>query len=345
MTPSGTRASARCWSRWRHAHGRSSSAPVRGCGLPWPARGRFAATPAGVGGVRLGPRSDASGSATRRPSDGAPARPNTAPPQHHRQEHRAHEDQRDRKREHRRDRRRHQGARPAEDGRVRRQAAGHRGVPDEGDQDRRLPGQRLRRRGQRRAHPRPAPQRRRRPGRAQGRRVGAARGRRRQLLRAALRRQPRPQAAGQPAQAAGEGRQRGLPRDRRGPRGRGHRLAPGRHPQAARPGAPDGLPRDHPRGDRPRRRQPARARHRPGRRPGDPPHPRPALRLRGQPGAVEEGAAQALGRPRAVRRHPDRRRARAGADGLPRRRLLVPRGHLRRPAARPPPPTRASRPR
>ena len=100
-----------------------------------------------------------------------------------------------------------------------------------------------------------------------------------------------------------------------------------------RPGAPDGLPRDHPRGHRPRRRQPARAGHRAGRRPGDPPHPRPALRLRGQPRAVEEGAAQAVGRPGAVRRHAHRRGARAGADGLPRRRLLVARGHLRRPRA------------
>ena len=167
------------------------------------------------------------------------------------------------------------------DGRVRRQAAGHRGVADEGEQDRRVPGRGYvveASVGHIRDLPRNAADV---PGRAQGRRLGAARRRRRQLLRAALRGQPRPQAAGQPAQAAGEGRQRGLPRDRRGPRGRGDRLAPGRHPQAPRPRAPDGLPRDHPRGDRPRRRQPARARHRPGRRPGDPPHPRPPLRLRG----------------------------------------------------------------
>ena len=258
--------------------------------------------------------------------------PHAAParPEHHRQEHRAHEDHAHRRREHRAHRRGQQAPSPQLGG-GRWQAAGHRGVADQGDQDRRLPGQRLRRRGQRRAHPRPAAQRRRRPGRAQGRLLGPARRRRRQLLRAALRGQPRPQAAGQPAQAAGEGRQRDLPRDGRGPRGRGHRLAPDRHPQAAGPGPPDGLPRDHPRGDRPRRRQPARAGHRAGRRPGDPPHPRPALRLRGQPRAVEEGAAQALGRPRAVGGHPHRGRARARADGLPRRRLLVAGGHLRRP--------------
>ena len=48
-----------------------------------PPRGRIAATPAGVGGVRLGPRSDAIRqrvpAAQRRPR----ARPNSAPPQYH----------------------------------------------------------------------------------------------------------------------------------------------------------------------------------------------------------------------------------------------------------------------
>ena len=63
--------------------------------------------------------------------------------------------------------------------------------------------------------------------------------------------------------------------------------------------------------------QPARPRRRPGRRPGDPPHPRPAVRLRGLPGAVEEGHAAAVGRPRAVGRHPAGGRPRARADGLP----------------------------
>ncbi len=259
--------------------------------------------------------------------------PDSGTTEHDRQEHRAHEDQRDRTRDHRLDRRRHQGPRPRADGRVREQAAGHRGVADQGEQDRRVPGLGLCRGGQRRAHPRPPPQRGGRAGRAQGCRMGPSRCRRRQLLRAALRGQSRPQAAGRPAQAAGQGRQRGLPRDGRGPGGRGHRLAPGGHAQTARPGAPHGLPRDHPRGDRPRRGQPPRARHRPGRRPGDPPDPRPPVRLRGVPGAVEEGPAEAVGRPGAVRRHPDRRRARAGAHGLPRRRLLVSGGHLRRSSA------------
>ena len=67
---------------------------------------------------------------------------------------------------------------------------------------------------------------------------------------------------------------------------------------------------------------PARPGHRPGRRPGDPPHPGPAVRLRGQPGAVEEGRAEAVGGPGAVGRHPHHRAARTRADGVPQRRLL-----------------------
>ena len=67
----------------------------------------------------------------------------------------------------------------------------------------------------------------------------------------------------------------------------------------------------------------------PRRRAGDPAHPRPALRLRGQPGAVEEGAAGAVRGPGAVRRHPDDRRARARTDGVPQRQLLGRRRHLR----------------
>ena len=88
------------------------------------------------------------------------------------------------------------------------------------------------------------------------------------------------------------------------------------------PGQADGVPRDHRAGDPRRRRGPARSGHRPGRRAGDPPHPGPAVRLRGQPGAVEEGRAEAVGRPRAVRGDPHHRAARAGADGVPQRRLL-----------------------
>ena len=78
-----------------------------------------------------------------------------------------------------------------------------------------------------------------------------------------------------------------------------------------------------------RRRQPARAQPAHGRRPGDPPHPRPPLRLRGLAGPVEEGHAAAVGRPCPVRRHPARRRAGARAHRLPLRRVLGPDRHLR----------------
>src|SRR5699024_9697305 len=82
----------------------------------------------------------------------------------------------------------------------------------------------------------------------------------------------------------------------------------------------------------PRRRgEHPRAGHRPGGRPGDPTHPRPPVRLRGLPGAVEEGHAAALGGPRPVGGHPRDRRAGARADGVRRRRLL---GHHRRPGHR-----------
>ena len=53
------------------------------------------------------------------------------------------------------------------------------------------------------------------------------------------------------------------------------------------------------------------------------------------PGAVAQGPRRPLRRPRAVRRHPPGRRARARADGLPVRRLLGPDRHVRRrPAGR-----------
>ena len=97
----------------------------------------------------------------------------------------------------------------------------------------------------------------------------------------------------------------------------------------AQPPAADqahGLPRDHPWRDRRRRRQPARDQRRPGPRAGDPAHPRPALRLRGLAGPVEEGHAAVVRRPRAVGGDPGDRRARAGPHAVPLRRLL---GHHR----------------
>ena len=84
------------------------------------------------------------------------------------------------------------------------------------------------------------------------------------------------------AQEPAQGRRRALPRHRRGPRGRGHRLAPARGAEAEGPGPPDGVPRDHQATRSARPSQNTREiDQRPRRRPGDPPHPRPPLRLRG----------------------------------------------------------------
>ena len=68
--------------------------------------------------------------------------------------------------------------------------------------------------------------------------------------------------------------------------------------------------------------------HAPRRRAGDPPHPRPALRLRGLARCC--GARSAPGCPPAgsSRSRPAGRRARAGADGLPSRVLLGRHGHF-----------------
>ena len=65
----------------------------------------------------------------------------------------------------------------------------------------------------------------------------------------------------------------------------------------------------------------ARRRARPRREPrqgaGEPPHPRPALRLHAVAGALEEGADRAERRARAERRRAADRRARGGAPGVP----------------------------
>ena len=107
-------------------------------------------------------------------------------------------------------------------------------------------GERLRGRVLHRPHPRPAQLRRRHPGQHQGQAVGPARGRRRQRLHALLRRAARQEEPHRQAQEPAQGRRRALPRHRRGPRGRGDRLAPPRRAEAeGHPGAPDGLPRDH----------------------------------------------------------------------------------------------------
>ncbi len=97
-----------------------------------------------------------------------------------------------------------QGGHQTGDRRVAREGEDHRGLPRSG----------LRRRGVDRPYPRPAPQRRGRAREVQGPALGARRRRHRERLRADLRRQPRPQAAGHQAQGPGQGRRRGLPRHR-----------------------------------------------------------------------------------------------------------------------------------
>ena len=168
---------------------------------------------------------------------------------------------------------------------------GDRGVAGEGTHHRGLPRRRLRRRGVRRAHPRPAPAVRAAAGDEEGP-VRQVRRRRRQRLRALLRGRRRQEEEGLRAQAPAQGRGRALPRDRRGPRGRGHRLAPAGDPAAQGPGAPDGVPRDHPRGD------PARAaghpRHR--RRPWSTPR-RPAASSTGSTATRSRRCCGARSRP------------------------------------------------
>ena len=156
--------------------------------------------------------------------------------------------------------------------------------------------------------------------------VGTPWRRRGARFRAAVRRRLRQEGEGQRAEEAPEERRRAPARDRRGPRGRGDRLASARGAAAEGARAPDGLPRDHPRRDPARARRDPRGRPAPRRRPGDTAHPRPPLRLRSLAGALEEGHAGPLRRPRPVGGGPARRRARARASGLRLGRLL---GHQR----------------
>ena len=119
-------------------------------------------------------------------------------------------------------------------------------------------------------------------------------------------------------------------------------------PPSAGDGAPVGVPRDHPRrnpggpGGAPGRGPP------PGGRAGGPAPARPPVRLRGLAGSLEEGGAAPVRGAGAERGHPDRRRARAGADGVRPRRLLVvgaspPQPAPGRASSWPPPPSTARR--
>ena len=114
-----------------------------------------------------------------------------------------------------------------------------------------------------------------------------------------------------------------------------------RDAQAQGAGQADGLPRDHPAGHPGRGGQPARHRPRPGRRPGGPAHPRPAVRLRGLARCCGRRSCRgsSAGRVQSVATRIVVERERP-ADGVPVRRVLGHRGvcsrsRTRRPARRP----------
>ena len=183
-----------------------------------------------------------------------------------------------------------------------------------------VPRQRLRRRVLGRAHPRPAARRRRRPGQVQGRVVGAAR-----AWTSTTSSQPlyivTPEKKGKVAELRDALKSvdellLATDHDREGEAIAWHLL------ETLKPKVPVRRMVFHEITEpaiRAAAAEPARPRPGPGRRPGDPAHPRPPLRLRGLPRAVEEGHAEALGGPGAVGGHPDHRAARARADGVRRR--------------------------
>ena len=208
------------------------------------------------------------------------------------------------------------------------QASRDRRIAHQGPDPRAVPGCGVPRRIQRRTRSRPPGERLRGAREVQGRAMGPAGRERERRLQAALHHPRRQEEDDRVPQEEAPGRGRTLSRDRRGPRGRGDQLAPGRGPAAEGPREADGLPRDHEAGHRelpgtyPRHRRGA------GRRAGIPAHHRPALRLRGLPGPLEEGRPAPLRRPGPERGDPHAGRPRAGADALRPVRVLGPRGDV-----------------
>ena len=144
-----------------------------------------------------------------------------------------------------------------------------------------------------------------------------------------LRRARCEEARGRRAQGGAEGRERALPRHRRGPRGRGDLLAPARGVEAEGPREAHGVPRDHRGCDLGGHRELARPRHEAGRGPGGPPGARPARGLRGLERRLPSHRPGHLRRPGPERRDAARRRPRARPDGVPVGVLLGPRRYVR----------------
>ena len=200
----------------------------------------------------------------------------------------------------------------------------HRRVARQGQDDQQVPRQGLHRPGVLRPRPRPDPQ--------------GGRGRPRQRFRDVVRDHRAQRETRRRDRQGRQGRRAPVPGDRPGPRRRGDQLAHRRDPARARPAqgphvAARGVHRDHPArhqgGDGPS----ARDRDRPRRRPAG--APRAGLPGRFQPvtGAVAQGPARPVRRPRAVAGAAHDRRARGGDRGVHRPRVLVDRGRVPAPVA------------